>query len=312
MEHIFGPVPSRRLGMSLGIDLIPHKTCSYDCIYCELGKTTQKTITRKEYISKDIILKQLEDYLPLLHFPPDYITLSGSGEPTLNSKIGEIIKEIKQITNIPLAVITNGSLLPLDQVKEALLSADIVLPSLDAVSPQVFKRINQPEPSLDINDIINGMIDFREEFSGQLWLEILFCRVINDDYAEVERICKKIEDLIPNKIQVNTVLRPSAYDFAHPLSKKQLASIKEMLGAKAELISDLVPSEKGTCFDDKEEKIINLIGRRPCTCDDICKALGLHGNEILKYLDKLMKEGRIQYKLHHKRGYYHVENTQKN
>jgi len=308
MEYVFGPVPSRRLGMSLGVDLIPHKTCSYDCIYCELGKTTHKTTIRKEYVSKDLVLKQLEDYLPLLDFLPDYITISGSGEPTLNSKIGEIIDEIKRITTIPVAVITNGSLFFIDQVKEDLLQANIVLPSLDAVSPLVFKHINRPEPSLDIKEIIKGLIDFRKEFSGQIWLEILFCRVLNDDHAEVERMREKIEYIKPDRVQLNTVVRPSSEDFAYPLKERQLVSIKEILGARVELISDIVPSERGTSFANKEEKIINLISRRPCTCDDLCKALGLHHNEALKYLDKLLKEGWINYKLHHHRGYYHVMN----
>lgn len=309
MKHIFGPVPSRRLGMSLGVDLIPYKTCSYDCIYCELGKTTDKTIIRKEYISKDLIVRDLEEYLPLLQSPPDYITISGSGEPTLNSKIGEIIKEIKRISSIPVAVITNGSLLYLDEVKEELLAADIVLPSLDAVNPSVFEHINRPEPSLNINDIIKGIIDFGNEFNGEIWLEILFCRALNDDRAEIEKIREKIEDIKPERVQLNTVLRPSSYDFAYPLSEKQLVSIKELLGTNVELISDTVPSEMGTSFADKEEKIVNLISRRPCTCDDICNALRLHSNETLKYLAKLIKEERVQYKLHHHRGYYQVVNV---
>ena len=309
MKHVFGPVPSRRLGMSLGVDLIPYKTCSYNCVYCELGKTTDKTIIRKEYISKDLIIRDLEEYLPLLQSPPDYITISGSGEPTLNSKIGEIIKEIKRISSIPVAVITNGSLLYLDQVKEELLEADIVLPSLDAVNPSVFEHINRPEPSLNIHEIIKGIIDFRKEFHGEIWLEILFCRALNDDRAEIERLREKIEDIKPERIQLNTVVRPSSYDFAYPLSEKQLVSIKEVLGTRAELISDTVPSKKGTSFADKEEKIVNLISRRPCTCDDLCKALGLHSNETLKYLAKLMKEGRIQHKLHQHHGFYQVINT---
>ena len=299
MEYVFGTVPSRRLGMSLGIDLIPYKTCSYDCAYCELGETTHKTTIRKEYVSKDLVLKQLEDYLPLLDVPPDYITISGSGEPTLNAKIGEVIQGIKQITSIPVTVITNSSLLFFDRVKEDLLAADIVLPSLDAVSPLIFKHINRPESSLDINEIIKGLIDFREEFSGKIWLEILFCRVLNDDRAEVERIREKIEDIKPDKIQLNTVVRPPNKDFSYPLNTKQLSSIKEMLGPKAELISDIVPSGRGTHFTDNEEKIMNLIARRPCTFDDISKALELHTNETLKYLDKLQNEGKVYYKLYH-------------
>ena len=309
MKNIFGPVPSRRLGMSLGVDLIPYKTCSYDCIYCELGKTTEKTILRKEYISKDLLIRHLEEYLSLLQSPPDYITISGSGEPTLNSKIGEIIKEIKCITTIPVAVITNGSLFFLDQVKEDLLSADVVLPSLDAVSPTVFKHINRPAPSLDINTIIKGFIDFRKEFHGEIWLEILFCRVLNDDRSEIARLREKIEAIKPERIQLNTVVRPSSYDFAYPLSEKQLVSIREILGTKAEIISDIVPSGRGTHFADEEEKIISLIARRPCTFDDICKALELHSNETLKYLNKLQKEGRIHYKLHHHSTYYQLVNV---
>ena len=130
MKNIFGPVPSRRLGMSLGVDLIPYKTCSYDCIYCELGKTTNRTTTRKEYIPKDLILKELEDYLPLLDSPPDYITISGSGEPTLNSKLGEIIRQVKSITQIPVAVLTNSSLLFMDEVKKIYWKQTLFCPHL--------------------------------------------------------------------------------------------------------------------------------------------------------------------------------------
>jgi wyosine [tRNA(Phe)-imidazoG37] synthetase (radical SAM superfamily) len=308
MQHVFGPVPSRRLGMSLGIDLIPYKTCSYDCIYCELGKTTCKTVDRKEYVSKDLVLGQLEQYLPLLDIPPDYITLSGSGEPTLHSEICEIIAGIKRISAIPVAVITNGSLLFLDQVKEALLKADIVLPSLDAVSPLNFKCVNRPEESLNVSTIINGLIDFRKIFSNQIWLEILFCRAVNDDRAEVERMRETIEAIKPDKIQLNTVVRPSTEDFAYPLNGEQLSAIKDILGAKAEIIANIVPSEKGTHFVDTEEKILNLIARRPCTCNDLCEALALHTNETLKYLDKLKKDGRVRYTLHRHSVYYRVSN----
>ena len=308
MEYVFGPVPSRRLGVSLGIDLIPYKTCSYDCIYCELGKTTHKTTFRNEYIPKELVLKQLEGYLSLLDVSPDYITISGSGEPTLNSKVGEIISEIKRITPIPVAVITNSSLLFLDQVKEALLEADIVLPSLDAVSPLIFKHINRLASSLCINEIIKGLIDFRKEFPGEIWLEILFCRVLNDDRAEVERIREKIENIKPDKVQLNTVVRPPAKDFAYALNEKQLTTIREILARRSELISNTVPSEKGTHFVDKEEKILNLIARRPCTFDDICKALELHSNEALKYLAELQREGIIKYKLHNHCMYYQVVN----
>jgi len=292
--------------MSLGIDLIPYKTCSYDCIYCELGKTTCKTVDRKEYVLKDLVLGQLEQYLPLLDIPPDYITLSGSGEPTLNSGIGEIIAGIKRITAIPVAVITNGSLLFLDQVKEALVNADLVLPSLDAVRPLTFKCVNRPEDSLTVAAIISGLIDFRKVFPGQIWLEILFCRAVNDDRAAIERMRETIEAVKPDRIQLNTAVRPSTEDFAYPLNGEQLNAIKEVLGTEAEVIANIVPAEKGTHFADNEEKILNLIARRPCTCTHLCKALALHANETLKYLDKLKKEGRVEHTLHHRSVYYRV------
>jgi len=306
MKCIFGPVPSRRLGMSLGVDLIPYKTCSYDCVYCELGKTTHKTILRKEYISRDVILKQLEDYLPLLDTPPDYITISGSGEPTLNAQLGAIIRNIKSITTIPVAVLTNSSLFFMDEAKKDLLEADLVLPSLDAVSANVFKFINRPDPLLAIDEVISGLINFRNEFTGQIWLEILFCRSFNDDYAEVERMRETIKNINPDKIQLNTVVRPAPEDFVVPLNGIQLHSIKERLGTVAEIIATAIPKRGGTHFVNNEDNIVNLIARRPCTMEDMSIALELHPNEIFKYLSKLEKEKRIHHKLHNRRMYYQV------
>jgi wyosine [tRNA(Phe)-imidazoG37] synthetase (radical SAM superfamily) len=284
MKCIFGPVPSRRLGMSLGVDLIPYKTCSYDCVYCELGGTTNKTMLRKEYISRNVILKQLEDYLPLLDSPPEYITISGSGEPTLNSQLGGIIRHIKSITEIPVAVLTNSSLLFMDEVKE--------------------EFVNRPDPLLAIDEVISGLINFRKEFSGQIWLEILFCRSFNDDDAEVVRMRETIKNINPDKIQLNTVVRPAPEDFVVPLNGIQLHTIKEKLGLRAEIIATTIPTRGGTHFADNEDNIVNLIARRPCTMEDMSIALALHPNEILKYLSKLEKERRIHHKLHNRRMYY--------
>jgi wyosine [tRNA(Phe)-imidazoG37] synthetase (radical SAM superfamily) len=308
MKYVFGPVPSRRLGMSLGIDLIPFKTCSYDCIYCELGRTIHKTTVRKEYISGSLILKQLQEYVSVLDSPPDYITISGSGEPTLNSQLGEIIKHIKTITKIPLAVLTNSSLLFMDEVKKDLLEADIVLPSLDAVSPNIFKYINRPDSRLTIDKIIRGLINFRKVFTGQIWLEILFCRAVNDDCKEVERMCETIEEIKPDKIQLNTVVRPAFEDYVTPLNGIQLQAIKKKLGTRAEIIATTIPSQGGTHFIDNEENILNLIARRPCTMEDICIALELHPNETFKYLCKLEKESRIGHTLYNRHMYYQAVN----
>jgi wyosine [tRNA(Phe)-imidazoG37] synthetase (radical SAM superfamily) len=165
-KYIFGPVPSRRLGRSLGVDLVPYKTCTFDCIYCDLGRTTHKTVSRQSYVPPEEIQGELELYLSVLDKKPDYITLSGSGEPTLNTNVGEIIRKIKKITSTPAAVLTNGSLLSMDGVREDLSEADVVLPSLDAITPALFEYINRPHPSLGIEDIISGLIQFRKQYQG--------------------------------------------------------------------------------------------------------------------------------------------------
>jgi len=179
-KYIFGPVPSRRLGRSLGVDLVPYKTCTFDCIYCDLGRTTRKTTSRQSYVPPEEIQGELEFSLSVLEKKPDYITLSGSGEPTLNTNIGEIIQRIKEITSIPIAILTNSSLFSLDEVRSDLSEADLVLPSLDAITPALFEYINRPALSLKIEEIISGLIQFRKQYRGQIWLEVLFCRGVND------------------------------------------------------------------------------------------------------------------------------------
>src|SRR4030042_6378335 len=188
LKYIFGPVPSRRLGRSLGVDLVPYKTCSFDCIYCDLGRTTHKTTFRESYVKPEEIRREVELALPTLSKKPDYITLSGSGEPTLNQNIGDIIHAIKDLTSIPLAVLTNGSLLSIEEIRKELIEADMVLPSLDAITDVTFQCLNRPSPLLKIEEIISGLIQFRKQYRGQIWLEILFCRGINDDRGEIEKL----------------------------------------------------------------------------------------------------------------------------
>ncbi len=303
-KYIFGPVPSRRLGRSLGIDLIPYKTCSFDCIYCDLGRTTRKTISRQSYVPLEEIQGELELYLSALDKKPDFITLSGSGEPTLNTNIGEIIRRIKDITSIPVAILTNSSLLSLDKVRRDLSEADVVLPSLDAVTPAFFEYINRPHTSLRIEGIISGLIQFRKQYRGQIWLEILFCRGVNDGKEEIEKLKAVIEGIKPDRIQLNTPARPPAEDFAFPLTLVQLGEIRERLGDQAEIISEFA-APTGEKFNSvRDSEILNLIKRRPCTAEDISKALGLHLNEVVKCLEKLLQEGGIHYRTYEHRGYY--------
>ncbi|RPI46755.1 MAG: radical SAM protein, partial [Bacteroidetes bacterium] len=171
-KYIFGPVPSRRLGMSLGVDLVPHKVCSLDCVYCECGPTTKRTLDRKEYVLYGKVTEELDHFF-IENPDPDFITFSGSGEPTLNTRIGDVLHFIKQKKPaIPVAVLTNGTLLGRKDVRDELMEADVVLPSLDAATPEVFRRINRPAHGLDLDEILEGLVSFRKEFRGEMWLEI--------------------------------------------------------------------------------------------------------------------------------------------
>jgi wyosine [tRNA(Phe)-imidazoG37] synthetase (radical SAM superfamily) len=304
MKHTYGPVPSRRLGRSLGVDLVPKKICTYDCIYCQIGRTTLCTIDRKEYVPARSILRDVKQSLQDWGDKIDYIAISGSGEPTLNTAIKKVIQGIKKMTAIPVAVITNSSLLLLEEVRQALQAADVIMPSLDAVTPAVFQTINRPHPSLEIEQIIQGLAAFRREYKGLLWLEILLCRGVNDAGEELERMQEAIRIIRPDKVQLNTVVRPGAEDYAAALSPDRLEQIKNALGADAEIIAEFEEDRHLIPSKDIEEKVIRIIKRRPETPDDLAKALGLHDLEIAKILEKLAKEGKATYRVFNQRVYY--------
>ena len=304
-EYIYGPVPSRRLGFSLGVDLVPFKTCSYDCIYCQLGRTTNKTIERKEYFPEKDIFLQLEKALSL-HQRIDYITFSGSGEPTLNSRIGVLIKEIKKITKIPVAVLTNGSLFYQEELRKELLSADLVIPSLDAVTMKMFRKVNRPHPSLKIEEIIEGIKKFREEFEGSIWLEIMLVKGINDEKKHLDKAVSIVREINPDKVHLNTVVRPPSEKFALPLSIEELNKIEKLFGKNCEITIEFKPKEQEAYSEDLEEAILSIIRRRPVSLLDLSLSLGKHQNEILKYLDSLIQDGRIKVVLYHGIKYYEI------
>jgi wyosine [tRNA(Phe)-imidazoG37] synthetase (radical SAM superfamily) len=308
-KYIFGPVPSRRLGRSLGVDLVPYKTCTFDCIYCDLGRTTRKTVSRQSYAPPEEIQGELELHLSVLDKKPDYITLSGSGEPTLNTDIGEIIERIKEITSIPVAVLTNSSLLSLKEVRRDLLEAEVILPSLDAITSALFGYINRPHASLRIEEIISGLTEFRKQYRGQVWLEVVFCRGINDDKEEIQRLKGVIERVQPDRVQLNTPVRPPAEEFAYPLTTSQLEEIRETLGDKAEIISEFTAPLGEELNSVKDAEILNLIKRRPCTTEDISKALGFRIDEVVKHLDHLTKTGSIRYRMYEHHCYYESIST---
>lgn len=290
--YVFGPVPSRRLGRSLGIDLVPYKTCSYDCIYCQLGQTTKKTIERRAYVPVDDVLDEVRRRLAS-GLSPDYITLSGSGEPTLHSEVGQVIKEIKAITEIPLAVLTNGSLLWMKDVRKALFNADLVIPSLDAGTPETFAHINRPHHNIDFNHMVDGMIAFGNEYRGNLWLEVFLVEGINDAEEEIAHIVELAKRIKPDQIQLNTVTRPPAEEMSRPLEKERLEQIARRFVPPAEVIADITPemtdAQKG-CMND----ISAMYRRRPCTIEDISRAFGLNPSNIIKYLQELQRKGAVK------------------
>lgn len=238
LKYIYGPVNSRRLGYSLGLSLTPFKACSFDCVYCQLGRTTDLTVKRKKYIDIKEILKELSVWLKENKIPAkklDYITLSGMGEPTLNSDIAGLIKGIRKITSLPVAVITNSTFLKDYNLRQALLKADLIVPSLDAVDQDVFEKIDKPKKGIKVEDIIKGLIILRKEFKDKIWLEIMLVKGINDSIAHIKKLKTVIDMIKPDRIQLNSPVRRTAVAGVEKVSDSRLKQIKKILGSKCEV-----------------------------------------------------------------------------
>ena len=305
-NHLFGPVPSRRLGISLGLDLVPMKTCTLNCIYCECGRTTHLTLNRKEYVPLEDLKKELSHYLS--HNPrPDYITFSGSGEPTLNSTIGDVIHFIKtQAFNIPVAVLTNGTLLFDKKVRDDLKDATVIIPSLDAATKKAFANIVRPDPKINVDAIINGLIQLRKEYTGQIWLEIFIVPKINDTREELTALKNAIERIRPDQVHLNTLDRPGTVLDIRSATREELESILDFWQLdNAEIIAK-APKRKNLLSyrKDAESAILETIARRPCTLQDLAELLGLHAAEVNKYLDVLEADKKIKV-VKQKRGFFY-------
>jgi wyosine [tRNA(Phe)-imidazoG37] synthetase (radical SAM superfamily) len=294
LKHIYGPVPSRRLGRSLGIDLVPLKTCTYDCIYCHLGETTNKTLDRKEYASVNAILSELEQRLAVTK-AFDYISLAGSGEPTLNSGIGDLIPKIKSMTNIPLAILTNGSLLWINDIQESLMQADLVIPSLDAGDKDIFRYVNRPHKDISFEQMVDGLIGFTNRYKGDVWLEILLLAGVTSIPEEVKKIASIVKSARFTRIQLNTVIRPPSKAFAKPVARDQMLKLKSILPGKVEIIGDSQDETWSKLPDSYAARhdVLSLIARRPCTDTEIASSLGLNISEVFKHLDALKLAGKI-------------------
>lgn len=304
MEHsfVYGPVPSRRLGLSLGINIIPFKTCPLDCIYCQCGKTTKKTLERRSFFPINDILAAVRSAvrpssLAPRSTPPDFLTFSGEGEPTLNQDIGRIIRRLKREFSIPVAVITNSTLLTDPQVRRDLYAADLVVPSLDAADQRNFARVDRNHRDLRVVDIIEGLKLFRRGYRGKIWLEIMLVKGINDSVEHVVALRKAAWEMKPDRVQLNTVVRPPAEKSAKPMSRDELEQVQLLFGPNTDIIGEA--KSKGLRTKDQgptrpDAAILATVQGRPVTKLDLVCSLGIAPREIEAALQRLLHVKRIR------------------
>jgi wyosine [tRNA(Phe)-imidazoG37] synthetase (radical SAM superfamily) len=273
------------------VDALPFKTCDLDCLYCQLGRTTVKTLKRKAYVSAEEILKELASVLKDAR-GLDFISFSGSGEPTLNTELGAMIRGAKKLSKVPVAVITNGTLLWHPDVAGDLMAADAVLPSLDAASPEAFKKLDRPVPGLSVETIIDGLVEFRKRYKGKLWLEVMLIKGVNDSASELRRLSACVKRIRPDRVDINIPVRPSD-ERVLPPSPAVLSRAKALFGPKAVIIISKTkaprPEARAT-----EARVEEMVMRRPVTAADISASLGLHPNEAAKLLGALLQKSRIR------------------
>jgi len=286
MKYLFGPVKSRRLGISLGVDLVPHKTCTLNCVYCECGETTDLTTEIKEYVPTDEVIDELKHYLdekPDL----DILTFSGAGEPTLHKDLGKIIDFIKDNYNYRVSVLTNSTLLWKEEVREALARADLVIPSIDTVSREGFDKLLRCHKDITPELLVEGLQFFSKEFNGEIILEVFVAEGVNDSDEEIDGIIKACRDLSFSGLQINSLDRPGAESWVKPLTEEKLRYVYlrfQELGAQIigmKRVNGFVTSENFV------ESVKNLIVRRPATVDDLAAVFGLSAKEIVNTLDEL-------------------------
>jgi wyosine [tRNA(Phe)-imidazoG37] synthetase (radical SAM superfamily) len=276
----------------LGLDIVPFKVCTLDCVYCQLGRTTDKTVERRDFVDIYAVLAELKERLAQ-GLGADFITISGSGEPTLNSRLGELIDGIRAITDIPIAIITNGTLLYREDVRADCAKADVVLPSLDAGDEQGFQKVNRPHKDISIEKLISGLCKFREEFAGQIWLEVFLIEGLNTDAEQIAKIKDAVKLIRPDKVQLNTAVRPAAEPGVRKVDAEKLQAMATELGQNCEVVADFSLGCHRDNSQHAAESVLSMLKRRPCSLDDICSGLGIHRNEALKHVSHLQSKGAI-------------------
>jgi wyosine [tRNA(Phe)-imidazoG37] synthetase (radical SAM superfamily) len=301
ISFVYGPVPSRRLGLSLGINIIPAKTCTLDCVYCQCGLTTRKTVTRESFFPVADILAAVrsavrQSKIGNLESKIAFLTFSGEGEPTLNKDIGRIIRQLKREYSIPVAVITNSTLISDPQVRRDLYAADLVVPSLDAADQRTFARVDRCHSSIKVEDIIEGLKRFRRSYRGKMWLEIMLVKGINDSVEQLVALRKAVHQIQPDRVQLNTVVRPPAEKFARPMSHDDLVQIQCLFGPNTDIAApkSIVHGPKSIVGGDPDAAIAATVSGRPVTRKDIEESLGIRGATLSASLRRLKRSKRIK------------------
>lgn len=282
MEYLFGPVLSRRLGLSMGVDLLPPKTCNMDCNYCEIGRTTCLTVQRERYVPEKRVIREIRS---ISNCDFDYLTFAGSGEPTLHSGLGQIIRAARVSVDAPVVVITNSSLLSRPEVRDEVSNADLVLPSLDAATQKTFEAINRPAPGIRIEEIVEGLKQLRQNFSGEMWLEVMLVKGINDHEAPM--IASLVDEINPDRVQLNTVVRPPS-EPVEPLSQYEMLDMLEIFEG-----AEVIPDWNWHVPRDVEREIVDLLQDRPSTVVEIGEQLDLDMRDVMKYLKILERDERV-------------------
>jgi wyosine [tRNA(Phe)-imidazoG37] synthetase (radical SAM superfamily) len=291
-KYLFGPVPSRRLGRSLGVDLVPLKTCTLDCIFCQLGHTVRTVSKRKEYVPTEDVCSEVERWCEQ-DGNADAITLSGSGEPTLHSRFGDVLACIDQASDVRKVLLTNGTLLHLPDVRQAAQKADVVKVTLSAWDEQSFQQIHRPATDITFAKLIEGERMLRDELSGELWIEVFVLGGINSTQEDMTRIAGIVNELKADHVHLNTVVRPPAESYAKPVEQDKLEGLQDLFEPTAEIIAEF-DRKKEVPFQVNETEILSMLERRPCTLRDLADVFGLHVNEVAKYTGDLLHRERIQ------------------
>ena len=297
-RHVFGPVPSRRLGRSLGIDLTPAKTCSLNCRYCQLSATEHPTSVRREFIPGKVILAELKARLAEIE-PPDWITFSGTGEPTLHSGLGEIIRGIRALTTTPICVITNGTLLGRQDVRADLMPADRVMPTLCSTDAAVFQQVHRPAPELGLSGILSGLQRFAAEYRGYLEIEVFILPGINDRPAEVAALGRYLRGLARlTGVYLNTAVRPPVDGSLRPATPEEIEIFRGHLGAELPISTvydhSPVPLRQASRREVGASEILALLERHPCDLEQLTSVLGATGAELEAKLNELAHDGRVE------------------